>query len=442
MRKRINQNLVWIAILAMFLTLALSTVVFINLMKQQISEDLKSQVHQLVHSEKLLTDVEKNYKNGNDVIRITVVNPDGTVVYDSEADPKKMQNHNNRPEIKSAEATGTGQDVRESNTVGKLTYYYAERMDSGQIVRAAREFGGAFSFVAYLFPELILIIVVILAVCLLLGHFLTKKFMQPIELLASETDNAQWMKTYPELQPFIKTISEQHAAIKRNANMRQEFTANVSHELKTPLTSISGYAELIEAGIASGEDITRFAGEIHKNAQRLLVLINDILRLSQLDTVEDKLEKEDVDLFEMAVACKEMLKIQAQKNQVSVTVQGQREVVNANRQMIDEMIYNLCDNAIRYNVVGGKVLVTVGKSGQNIFISVKDSGIGIPKKHQDRIFERFYRVDKSRSKQTGGTGLGLAIVKHIAVLHNADIIVESEQGKGTEIRIEFSPDSL
>lgn len=225
--------------------------------------------------------------------------------------------------------------------------------------------------------------------------------------------------------------------------MRQEFTANVSHELKTPLTSISGYSELIESGMATNDDVIRFASEIHKNSKRLLTLINDILRLSQLDeaTGDDVFEK--INIYDIAQSSVEMLQMTADKNNVSITVSGSTQYIYANRQMMDELIYNLCDNAIRYNNPGGSVHVSVTKDNSDVIVEVKDNGIGISKENQQRIFERFYRVDKSRSKQTGGTGLGLAIVKHIVARHeNARLELESEEEKGTTIRVIFKTDNM
>ena len=228
--------------------------------------------------------------------------------------------------------------------------------------------------------------------------------------------------------------------------MRKEFLSHVSHELKTPLTSISGYSELIESGMAADEDIVRFAAEIHKNSNRLLTLINDIIRLSELDQVEEHNCFEELDIYDIAQNCVEMLRLSARKHDVTIELHGVHRIICANRQMMDELVYNLCDNAIRYNNPGGRVDITVdaavafdktAETGATI-IEVKDTGIGISKEHQERIFERFYRVDKSRSKSTGGTGLGLAIVKHIVAAHkNASLSLTSEPGKGTCIRVAF-----
>ncbi len=216
----------------------------------------------------------------------------------------------------------------------------------------------------------------------------------------------------------------------------------MSHELKTPLTAISGYAELIENGMAEKEDVTRFAGEIHRNSKRLLTLINDTIRLAELDAMEKTIEFEDVDLYEIAVNCVNMLQISAEKHQVQISLSGERCILYANKNMMEELVYNLCDNAIRYNNTGGSVQVQVREGQEQVELSVRDTGIGIPEKSQKRVFERFYRVDKSRSKQTGGTGLGLAIVKHIIAQHNAQITLTSEVGKGTEVKVIFLKNTL
>ena len=256
---------------------------------------------------------------------------------------------------------------------------------------------------------------------------------QSLRLFVSPVSGRQYEGQAVGTSILISDVTE----LKKAEGIRSEFTANVSHELKTPLTAISGYAELIEHGM-SGENTERFASEIHKNAARLLTLINDIIQLSQLDGGKKDVEYRDLDLFPLARECVDMLQMNAQKQNVTIRVQGGEAPVFADKQLMEELIYNLCDNAIRYNKKDGTVTVTAGIENGHTFLSVKDTGIGISAEHQERVFERFYRVDKSRSKATGGTGLGLAIVKHIVAQHGAKLTLESEQGKGTEIRVEFS----
>ena len=242
---------------------------------------------------------------------------------------------------------------------------------------------------------------------------------------------------YTETELITDAFNKMVNRMKILDESRQEFVSNVSHELKTPLTSISGYAELIETGMASEQDTVRFAHGIHNSANRLLTLINDIIRLSELDGTEEEADTELLNLHEMAQNCVEMLKMSAEKHNVTIALNGTECYVTANRQMMEELLYNLCDNAIRYNNPGGSVDVqTYSREGHTNLV-VKDTGIGISKEHQERIFERFYRVDKSRSKSTGGTGLGLAIVKHIIAKSHAELELESEPGKGTTIRVIF-----
>ena len=223
--------------------------------------------------------------------------------------------------------------------------------------------------------------------------------------------------------------------------MRREFTANVSHELKTPLTSISGYAEIIEAGIVKEEDISRFAGKIHEEAMRLLTLVNDILKISRLDEDVDLPEKESVDLYSLSEQILSRLQPQAEKRDIHMELSGDHESVLGQRQVLDDMVFNLCDNAIKYNKAQGSLIVRIQKTEEGICLSVQDTGVGIPYEHRERIFERFYRVEKSHSKELGGTGLGLSIVKHGAQLHDAQIRVRSTVGQGTTITLIFPGDS-
>lgn len=222
-----------------------------------------------------------------------------------------------------------------------------------------------------------------------------------------------------------------------NAKMRQEFTANVSHELKTPLTAISGYSELIENGMISSEsEIRRMAGEIHSNSGRLITLINDVIRLSELDEEQEEVLQK-IPLLVAAKSCVQMLQINAEKHGVTLTLEGEEVSLWGTRQMVDEVLYNLCDNAIRYNKENGSVTVKVHRQNDCAVLIVQDTGIGIPEECQKRIFERFYRVDKGRSKSTGGTGLGLAIVKHILVRLKGKLSLVSKPGEGTMITIVF-----
>ena len=437
MKRKINKMLVLIATLAIFLTMLLITLVYYDLFRRQMMEDLHSYATLLQQS----CDLEELGRIGDGLqeenLRITLVGTDGGVIYDNEADMLGMENHSHRPEIAAAIEKGVGQTVRKSETLSRNTFYYALRLQDGTILRVAKDAGSIYSIFALAMPSLLVIMVILVVVCLIMARFLTEKLIAPIEQLADNMDENNDITDYEELMPFITMIRKQHQDIMKNARIRQEFTANVSHELKTPLTSISGYAELIETGMASEADVTRFAHGIHNSANRLLTLINDIIRLSELDGTEEEMDKEELNLYDMAITCVEMLTMNAEKHRVSITGSGRECYISGNKQMVEELLYNLCDNAIRYNNEGGRVEVEVYPEEDHVYLEVKDTGIGISKEHQERIFERFYRVDKSRSKSTGGTGLGLAIVKHIIAKHNAKVELESELGKGTNIRVIF-----
>ncbi len=438
MKKKINFQLMLIALIAVFSTMVLVAAICYDLFKKQIMEDLKTYAHLLEDTDALSDLIEKKYDSKKDKVRITVVDENGDVLYESDADAEKMDNHANRPEIIQTFAEGEGQAVRRSSTMGKSTFYYAIRIEDGNVIRVAKEADSIWSIFAGALPAIIAMMVLIILLCMAVAHVLTKILIEPIEKVARNVDHLDALETYLELAPFVATIKKQHEDILKNAGMRQEFTANVSHELKTPLTSILGYSELIESGMASDQDVVRFSREIHHNSNRLLTLINDVIRLSELDVVDREEPFEVLNLSEIARTCVNMLQINAENHEVILLFRGITCMVRSEKQMLEELVYNLCDNAIRYNNKGGRVMVTVEPIEGKAVLTVADTGIGIPKEHQERIFERFYRVDKSRSKSTGGTGLGLAIVKHIVAKNEAEMKLESEVGKGTRISVIFA----
>lgn len=224
----------------------------------------------------------------------------------------------------------------------------------------------------------------------------------------------------------------------KREQLRREFTSNVSHELKTPLTSISGFAEIMKSGGTAEETVMDFSSAIYEEAQRLISLVNDIMELSELDEKNVPFEKEDVDLYELAREVIERLRPSADKKEISLNLTGESVHVMGVRKILDEILYNLCDNAIKYNKIKGTVDVMFRSTKRRIAVTVMDTGIGIPKGEQSRVFERFYRVDKSHSKEIGGTGLGLSIVKHGVIYHDAEINLVSEEGKGTSVTIYFN----
>lgn len=438
MKKKINKMLVSVAGLAIVLTMVLLTTVYYDLFRRQVMEDLRGYTLLLKEYETDIDLESLSQKLENDNMRLTLIDEDGTVIFDSRANISTMENHANRPEVLEAVLKGEGQSIRHSETFSKNTFYFAVSLEEGRVLRIAKDASSIYIVFLKAFPILLVVLVILICLSFMLAKFLTAKLISPVEKLAENVEGYDNAIDYEELTPFIDMIKKQHQDIIKNAKMRQEFTANVSHELKTPLTSISGYAELIENGMASDADVTRFAKGIHKSANRLLTLINDIIRLSELDGTEEEVVFEKINLYELAEICVEMLTFNAKRHQVTITLEGSECYVMGNKQMLEELLFNLCDNAIRYNNAGGTVSVQVQQEEKVVILSVQDTGIGISKEHQGRIFERFYRVDKSRSKSTGGTGLGLAIVKHIVSKLDARMELDSTVGVGTNIKVFFT----
>ena len=384
-------------------------------------------------------------------IRATLIDPDGTVTYDSLAPAGELPNHGDRPEVVAAFAEGSGSSERASDTAGYMSLYEAERLESGQVVRLSVDRAGV---VAFLFQDLVLLAlfaVVLVGASWIVSRRLSRRFVQPI--LEIDPSSGDGVAPYEELDPLVSRLNEQHGQLMHRmeqiqdaADLRREFTANVTHELKTPIASISGAAELIRDGIARPEDVPGFAGRIYDDARRLSSLVSDILTLSKLDEAERAGEgsqelfgpSESVNLLAVARDVADRLAPKARAASVDVSVEGVSMMVRGNARLIDELVSNLCDNAIRYNRPDGKVFVWVlpGEGG-GARLRVSDTGIGIPEASQDKVFERFYRVDKGRSRDMGGTGLGLAIVKHAAAYHGAQIALESKVDKGTTIIVTF-----
>lgn len=437
MKKKIFKYFACMITVAILATTLLLSWVNYEMFKGRVMDDLEAYGRMFAVEMNGEAETQSALHSLEEDIRVTLVHADGTVYYDNFADPNAMDNHADRPEIRQALENGSGSDIRNSSTVDQSAFYYAVRLKNGDVMRLAQEASNIWSVYFRSMPLIMLLAAGMACVSLYLAHLLTARLVQPIERMTAHLNNVSGVARYPELEPFMDMIEQQHEEILRSANMRVEFTANVSHELKTPLTSISGYAELIESGMAQGEQAKTFAAEIHKSANRLLTLINDIIRLSQMDAPMPDLKFELVDLAQIATNTFEQLEMSARKADVTLQLDAKPAMVEADRQMMDELLYNLCDNAIRYNVHGGSVKLEVRPIRDKVIVCVQDTGIGISPENQEHVFERFYRVDKSRSKATGGTGLGLAIVKHIAVKHNAQIELESELGRGTKISVIF-----
>ena len=441
MKNKINKRLAAIAVLAVIATVVGTTIIYYGLFQRQVRDDLSVSAKLLKDTHyfesvqidtdaiDLSTDIEE--------LRVTWVAKDGTVLYDNDASADLLSNHNDRPEIREAFTDGVGEAIRKSDTMNKNTFYYAVLLDNGTVLRVATDAQSLLSVFVSVAPVITLIILIIITVCVVISHLLTKQLLKPIEVMVSNLENSDYESPYKELDPLSEMLRSQHADVLAAAKARQDFTANVSHELKTPLTAISGYAELLEGGMVTEEKQTHFYQEIRKNADRLLALINDIIKLSELDRVNHELAFETIDLYEVAQDCVNELSVSAKLKDITIDMEGSGSVIHGNKELIKELIENLIQNAVRYNNPGGKVMVSVQTMDNINCLIVKDNGIGIPAADQQRVFERFYRVDKSRSKATGGTGLGLAIVKHIVELHDAKIELDSAPGVGTTISVLF-----
>lgn len=552
MTRKIFQSIIAVVISVLLLSLALITGVLYNHFETTMLDQLRTTAQfaeQGVEQEGMAYFDSLHAQN----CRVTWIAADGTVKYDNRSNPKAMENHADRQEVREAMENDSGTSVRRSSTLSEHTMYYAKRLSDGTVLRLSMSQRSVLFLMGGMLSPLVFIF---LAACLLAGvlsYRVSKKIVKPL----SEIDlkHPEQVETYDELSPFLQRIAAQNREIDarmaeirkqqqefsmitenmseglfvvdrnyqilsynksamqifgmdprqehenllavnrsegfRNAvdsalkgrhtqenlelngrvyqiianavcqpdfaedmvgavilvldvtekeaqeQYRREFTANVSHELKTPLTSISGIAEIIRNGIVKPEDIPHFAGKIYDESQRLITLIGDIIKLSRLDENQVPMERETVDMLEMARDVVQQLSSVARKNGVTLVANGTHGQVQGVRQVLGEMVYNLCENAVKYNRAGGRVWVDVQQVADHVVLRVKDTGIGIPAAEQGRIFERFYQVDKSHSKAVGGTGLGLSIVKHGAALHHATISVSSEPEQGTEITLTF-----
>ena len=552
MTRKIFQSIIAVVISVLLLSLALITGVLYNHFETTMLDQLRTTAQfaeQGVEREGMAYFDDLHARN----CRVTWIAADGTVKYDNRSDPKTMENHADRQEVREAMENDSGTSVRRSSTLSEHTMYYAKRLSDGTVLRLSMSQRSVLFLMGGMLSPLVFIF---LAACLLAGvlsYRVSKKIVKPL----SEIDlkHPEQVETYDELSPFLQRIAAQNReidarmaeirkqqqefsmitenmseglfvvdrnyqilsynksamqifgmdpgqehenllAVNRSEGFRnvvdsalkgrhaqenlelngrvyqiianavcqpdfaedmvgavilvldvtekeaqeqyrREFTANVSHELKTPLTSISGIAEIIRNGIVKPEDIPHFAGKIYDESQRLITLIGDIIKLSRLDENQVPMERETVDMLEMARDVVQQLSSVARKSGVTLVANGTHGQVQGVRQVLGEMVYNLCENAVKYNRAGGRVWVDVQQVADHVVLRVKDTGIGIPAAEQGRIFERFYRVDKSHSKAVGGTGLGLSIVKHGAALHHATISVSSEPEQGTEITLTF-----
>lgn len=436
MRQKMQHSMVFV----LTATLVIAYIFLTGIMYRQTVTTVEEEIHREAdYISKAVQISGTEYLNQMDEVRantrITWISAEGTVLYDSTEDEHTFENHKNRPEVKKAFAKGEGEDIRKSDTIGEEMCYYAEKMPDGTVLRVSRTMNSAMKSAFHILPFMIFLALIMIVTAWLLSKWQIERLIRPINTLDLENPLEQEM--YPELQPLLERIEQSNKEKEAMAAMRREFSANVSHELKTPLTSISGYAEIMKDGLVRPEDMQHFSEKIYQEASRLITLVEDIIKLSRLDEGRVELEKEEVDLYELSREIISRLAPQAAKNQVRQELTGESVKYTGIRQILDEMIYNITENAIKYNNPGGKVSVWAGNTLQGKKVVVTDDGIGIPEDQIDRIFERFYRVDKSHSKERGGTGLGLSIVKHGVMLHHGEVHVESKLGEGTRIELVF-----
>lgn len=375
--------------------------------------------------------------------RITWIAPDGAVLYDSEVDTSRLENHLEREEVQQALAEGYGESSRYSGTLADRQFYAAQKLPDGSVLRLSVVQATVWTLLLGFAQPICFVILIALVLSFFLASRLSKKIVEPINQIDPDNPMQYYdRENYREVEPLLRRIARQQEQLKRDkaqiekaSLIRQEFTANVSHELKTPLHAISGYAELLENGLVKDADVKPFAGKIRAESGRMTKLVEDIIDLTRLDNGGAEMAWEDCDLYRVAENAADSLEAAAAAAGVELHVSGENAPMYGVPQLLYSIVYNLCDNAVKYNRSGGQVWVTVGHTAGQICLRVKDTGVGIPEECQDRIFERFYRVDKSRSKEVGGTGLGLSIVKHAVLIHKGKINVASEPGKGSEFTV-------
>lgn len=442
-----------------FAAIAVFTVVGSAFLQNNLAQVTRSELHdeaEIVAAalDSTVNDIAVLERVDIDNTRLTLIAEDGTVIYDNQEPAATMENHGQRPEVLQARETGHGSDERDSTTIGEVMLYEAVLLDNGQVIRIAQAQAGVLSILLSFVGPLLIIAAMVIVVSFFAARRESRAIIAPLLDVDLDHPKRNMEAAYAEMVPMLERIESQRQELKQqmrvladNDRMRREFTANITHELKTPLTTISGYAELISSDMVVDEaDIKDFGSRIYREAGRLTSLVNDILTLSNLDEAERSESNdaasvlgstEPVDLPRMLETVQQRLEHVAHKSDVAVFLDAHPAMVIGVPRLLDELAYNLASNAIRYNRPGGSVVLSCGIDEGHPFIRVEDTGIGIAREEQAKIFERFYRVDKSRSKARGGTGLGLAIVKHAAAFHGATIDLESEPDCGTRITVTF-----
>lgn len=436
MKRRIFRSMCLVSSLGIFITTLAIAVLLYQEFYYHMEQELQTETEYLAQG---VESAGKAYLemvgSKSDQNRLTLIDRDGTVLYDNETTAEMLDNHRERPEVQDALTKGSGKHARLSDTMGQQIFYYAVRLSDGTVLRASKTVDSVFRMALGCMPYLIGIALFVAGAAMILSKKQTARIIQPVNDL--DLENPMQQEMYAELKPLLLRIDRQNAERQKSEQQRREFSANVSHELKTPLQSIVGYAELLQNGMVKAEDVPRFSERIYRETRRLIVLVEDIIRLSQLDEGREGQEKEPVELLALAKEVISRFEENAAKKKITITVSGNPAKIMGCRRVLDEMIANLCDNAIKYNRENGAVNVRIESDETAVLFIIEDTGIGIPNESKERVFERFYRVDKSRSKETGGTGLGLSIVKHGVQYHHGEVTLTSDLGKGTRISIRF-----
>lgn len=441
MYKKINFYLRFSALFSMLLSTAFILIACCSLFNSRLNTEIGNEAGVIAsvlnHNEnynKILNDMQPEFKDK----QVLLLAPDNSVLYSFNVSEKNLN-----AVLKKQSKTALNEKKYEN--LGAFVYVCSTPLENGSVLYILSPFKSKWTvFLTFGVPIAVMVLLIYL-LSVSISMRITESIIKPIEKSYS-FNRENYDDIYDEIQPFLKRIARQNKEIRKNMEklkraekIRSEFSANVSHELKTPLTSIKGFSQIIANGIAKEEDIPKFARKIEKESSRLIILIDDIIKLSDLDENDFNIPKSRINLKEAAAQICDRLVPLAEERGITLELEGEGAEVYANMNRIDELIYNLTDNAIKYNRENGSVIIRTGKDGEGkSFISIKDTGIGIPEKYLDRIFERFFRVDKSHSKLINGTGLGLSIVKHIALASNADIRVESEINKGTVFTVTFN----
>lgn len=434
MTKRIFRTLCLVS----FTALAASLILILGVLYDYFSRIQQTQLAMQVQlAAQGVEKLGEAYFDGLDVreYRVTWLDSAGDVLYDSGTPSADLENHLARPEVRQALAEGTGQSRRMSATLTERMLYAAQKLSDGTVLRMAVAQSSIFVMLLGAGQGLAAVILLVLVLALLLSRRLSRRIVEPLGAL--DLDAPLQNTGCEELEPLLRRLDRQQRQLRAQAEMRRQFTANVSHELKTPLHVISGYAELIENGLARDEDIRPFAGKIRGGVQQMVKLVEDIISLSHLDEGAPATQTEQTDLHAAAAAAAEELASEAEAAGVCLELSGRSAPLSAVPALIRSIAFNLIENGIKYNHPGGHVWIRTVPEDGGAVLTVRDDGPGIPPEQQEHIFERFYRGDESRSKDIPGTGLGLSIVKHAALVLGAEIELDSAPGRGTAVTVRF-----